>query len=244
MFFREQNTRDMVISELLLVDRSGNTLMLDAPASQINLNKTKLWGKVDITLAPYMLGILTKDSKYPEWISDPYHAACDYPYKTIRFRSNGSFVCYSQDNQIMEGNWEPITDGIRIFGKKYRTPTYYNSSYLQEVKEKTSVTIFQENITVVNCIDSSYEQCKKYFKTMLADRKFYQSFNGKNSPITWWIGLTPFGKVNITADNSDQLMKKLYDFAVSHKAVILDSPLFTDLFLPSDQVEFVYDSGP
>jgi hypothetical protein len=83
-------------------------------------------------------------------------------------------------------------EGIRIFGKKYRTPSLYDSSYLQEVKDKTSVAIFQENITIINCTNASYEQVKKYFKPILAERSFYKEFNGKNAPITWWIGLSPF----------------------------------------------------
>lgn len=229
--------QDMVISELLLVDPSGNSIMLDAPAPPTDINQTKLQGMVDITLAPYMLGILTQNAENMERISVPFEAAWDYPYKTIRFRSNGSFVCYSQDDQIMEGNWEPIPDGIRIFGKRYRAPSVYNSSYLQEVEEKTAVKIFQANITVIHCADTSYEQVKKYFKSILADRNFYKEFNGKNPSATWWIGLKPYGKVKITANNEDQLLKKLFEFAAAHKAVLLRSSLFTDLFLPSDDVQ-------
>lgn len=239
--FLGKSYKDMVISELRLVDDNNNAIILDTPALNIDLKNTKIQGMANLTLEPFMLGIFMKDTKIQEWYSNTYEASYEYPHKSIRFRSNGSFVCYAKDGQIMEGNWEPTTNGVRIFGKKYTTTTnYYNSIYLQEMKEKTAVKIFQENITVFNLANSSYEQVKKCFKTILADRHFYQNYTGKNGPIVWWIGLKPFGEVKITAANTEQLMKKLYDFGVAHKAVLLDSPLFTDLFLPGDQIQQTY----
>jgi hypothetical protein len=188
--------QDMVISELKLLDNNDRVVLVNAPSVKMETNHPELRRALDYSLKPYMLGILDSKQAVPEPYSTGFEASCDYPHRSIRFRSNGSFVCYTDDG-IMEGNWEPVANGVRIFGKKYYTNPF-SSIYLQEVRSKTTIKIFQENIAMIDITKLSLAEAKKFFKPILADRHFYQEFTGKSISAVWWMGIKPYGEARIT----------------------------------------------
>lgn len=229
--------RDMVISELKLLEPNDEPIVFTLPPVRINPTNKMLAEVLDISLAPCMLGILAVGKT-----GDPYsnyEFAFDYPISNIRVRSNGSFVGYFKDGFIAEGSWEPQPDGLRIFGKKYLT--YVNDSiYLQSVKRNNEAKIFQDFIKLIDLTKTSYPEVRKYLQTLLAERGFYELAKASSGPKVWWLGVAPFGQVKITGNNEEELLKACYNKAVSLKAYLLVSPLFTDLFMPSDRVEQIY----
>lgn len=239
--FTGASYKDVVISEVKLLDDKKRLINLNPKL--ININNLDLDNKVksilDISLAPLMVGI-GQNTEH-----DAYYEGF-YPYRKLRLRSNGTFVIYSfYDDVVMEGNWESMPNGVRIFGKKYVTNPR-DSEYMQAVKTKTTVKIFQANLEFIDLIKCDLAVYKKYFKTMLAERKFVQdkSLKPNYNNINWWMSVEPYEEAKIDAKTEDELFKKLLLVARSQKAVLIYSPLFTDLFVPSDETYQPYGWNP
>lgn len=237
--YKGKTYKDLVISELKMLDENGNTMILSVPPVKMNITGNILPRLMDITIEPYMLGVLREEDESQEYYDSSYSAAFDYPHKSIRLRSNGSFVGYFNDGDIMEGNWEPLEDGIRIFGKKYAT-YYSNSIYMESMKQTSTVAIFQDIIKVMDITKLTFQEARKYLKTILAERQFYETYAQNPGLSFWWLGLEPYGSQKIEGKNEEQLLKACYEKAVERKALLLVSPMFTDLFLPAEQVQQVY----
>jgi hypothetical protein len=237
--------KDLVVSELKMLDENGNTIILSVPPVKMNITGTLLPRLMDITIEPYMLGVLREKDPSQEYYSSASGAAYNYPHKSIRLRSNGSFVAYINDNDIMEGNWEPLADGIRIFGKKYAT-YYSNSIYMESTNQTSTVAIFQDVIKIIDMTKLPYNDAKKYFKTILAERQFYEIYAENPGLCFWWLGVEPFGSIKIDGKSEEELLKTCYGKAVERKAFLLVSPMFTDLFLPGEQTQqaYNYEEGP
>jgi hypothetical protein len=230
--------KDLAISEMKLVDQENNPLLFTIPPIRQDIPQS-LSKLVDIALVPYMLGIVWAKDKMDKNYTPDYESAYDYPYCSIRLRSNGSFVGYSKNNFVVEGSWEPISSGVRIFGKKYLTYSD-DAVYMQNRKQNKGVKIFQDSITIYDMTKTPFAVVKKYFKTLLAERSYYQLYRRNPGTMAWWSGTKP-GKVKVTGKSEKELIKACYDLAVASKAHLLVSPLFTDLFLPNEQVEQLYE---
>lgn len=232
--------RDLAISELKLLDQDNNPLVLAVAVPKAAVPE-KIDSLLDRVWKPYMQGIVNVGKTD----SDPgYGEAYDYPSRSIRLRSNGSFVGYSSDGFVSEGNWEAQPDGVRIFGKKYLT--YADDAvYMQENKANSGVKIFQDKIKVYQMAVTPYTpEIKKYLQVLLADRSYYQPERRKWETAVWYTGVKPYGKVQISGKTEEQLLKACYEKAVALKACLLVSPLFTDLFLPGEEVEVEQEYGP
>lgn len=236
--------KDMVISELKLLDENGNTMILSVPPVKMIITGKVLPRLMDISIKPFMLGVLREEDQSKDYYDSSFGSAYDYPHKSIRLRSNGSFVGYFNDGDIMEGNWEPLPDGVRIFGKKYAT-YYSNSIYMESMKQTGTAVIFQDVIKVFDITKLPFSDAKKYLKTILAERSFYKTDADNPGLCFWWLGLEPYGAMKIEGENEEELLKACYKKAVELKAFLLVSPLFSDLFLSSEQVQQVdYYEGP
>lgn len=228
--------RDLLLSELRFLDAADRVVLLETPPQEIKITEN-LAAVVDVSLAPYMFGLSDEADKY--YKSDFYLGY--YPYRGIRFRANGSFVIYCGGNQeIMEGNWEPTADGVRIFGKRYITNPRA-SEYLQAVREKTAVRIFQANVTIKPVAALTYEEARQYLRVMFEERKSYWREAGRNFNL-WWLGIEPFGEVVLKGKNEEELFKKAYAVACEQGAILLASPLFVDLFLPEERTLQTYNN--
>jgi hypothetical protein len=220
--------KDMVLSELRLIDGAGKIIILNVALPDVRVADELLAGMLDKTYGPILLGICSDN----------------FPYRRLRIRSNGSFVAYHY-GMIMEGNWEPVQGGVRLFGKKYYTDPRA-SEYLQAVKSKSGVKIFQANVIIIDPAKSPRADIGKYFKAILADRGFYRLIADKNRPKTmdWWLAADK-KPTKVSGQTEEELVQKAYGAALKNKAVLLYSSLFTDLFLPADQLRYfsVYDEG-
>lgn len=227
--------RDLLLSELRLLDADGRVVMPRTPPLAIKV-PDNISAVMDVSLAPYMLALCNDSDKYyEEYLYFGY-----YPYRGVRFRANGSFVIYCEDNrEIMEGSWEPLGDGVRIFGKRYITNPWA-SAYLQAVKEKTAVRIFQANVTIKPVATLTYEEARQYLRVMLEERKkYWRETEGKIN--LWWMGIEPFEQAKIKGDTEEELLKKAYVVACEQGAILIASSLFVDFFLPEDRTFQTYD---
>lgn len=215
------NYKDMVISELRLVDAGGKAIILNVPVKAPEAVYEPLRQMLDRSFSPLLMGIGTDD----------------FPYRRLRIRSNGSFVSYYY-GQVLEGNWEPTANGVRLFGRKYYTDPR-DSEYLQAAKAKTPVSIFQNIVEITPVAKIPYADCKKYFRPILADRGFYKYVAAKDRPkvMDWWAAIEDDPK-NIQGQTEEALTRKAYDLAAKRKAFLLASPLFTDLFLPGNELDY------
>lgn len=227
--------RDVLISELKFLDEADRIINLQTPHLEPEVTD-RMAGILDITLAPFLLGLGGEYSFY-----DGY-----YPFRSIRFRSNGSFVIYENiRDEIMEGNWEPKKEGTYIFGKRYMTNPR-DSEYLQAVREKRAVRIFSANLTIQKVSSIPFEKAKKYLQTMLEDRDFsgvHSWYSQRGRPVFWWTGLDPYGGIKIEAETAEEFMRRAYELAVEQDAFLIASPLFVDLFVPLNQTTQTYDFG-
>ncbi len=230
--------KDMVISELKLTDQNGAPLVFNVPSVKIDLPNNGLESLLDISLTPYMLGILRTENTSNKYYSANFFEAYDYPYRSLRIRSNGSFVGYFGEGLITEGNWEPLPEGLRIFGKKYIT--YYDDSIYMQTTKKEEIKIFQENMRIIDLSRTSYSDVRKYLKTLLAERRYYQLIEENPGPVIWWMGVEPFEKAKLTGATEEELLKACYNRAVKLKAYFIVSPMSTDLFLPGDKIRHSY----
>lgn len=229
--------KDMVISELKIMDQKGSPLVFNVPSVEINLLNDEHKNLLDVSLTPYMLGILRTQNESNKYHSTDFWAAYDYPRRSLRIRSNGSFVGYFGDGFITEGNWEPLPDGFRIFGKKY--VTYYDDSiYMQNsTRKENEAKIFQETMKIINLNKTPYAEAKKHLKTLLAERGYYRIIKENPGPVIWWMGIEPYENAKLTGNTEEEMLKACYEQAVKLKAYFIVSPMSTDLFMPEDKVQ-------
>lgn len=203
--------KDMLISELRMIGADGRMILLDTPAPRVQTTHKALNKILDKSMSVYMVGAV-----------DYYEGG--YPPLKIRLRSNGSFVAYRDYFEVMEGNWEPFGNGVRLFGKMYSTDPA-DSVYLQAGSTRVESKIFQTNVTIMDVKDLTYFEARKYLKTLMVDRGI---------PIKtgddWSYNFAS------STGNEDEAMRQAYQFAVDQGAVLMISPLFTDIFLPGDVV--------
>ncbi|HEX5036277.1 MAG TPA: hypothetical protein VFX30_03885, partial [bacterium] len=117
--------KDTLISELRFVTPQGQILLPDADLPKPQAPAT--WsGLVDRSYSSFLFQpAACKDCAQDEF-------GVDFPRQRLRLRSDGSFVIYkysevqksdsresptNQSADVLEGNWEPVPAGIRIFGK-------------------------------------------------------------------------------------------------------------------------------
>ena len=150
-----------------------------------------------------------------------YYYLSDYPFRSLRFRSDGSFVIYQYvgGNEIMEGNWEPNRTGARIFGKRYMTNPR-TSEYLQAVQEKRAVRIFQADLVIQKISSVPFDEAKKQLEVMLKN-VIIQGSSKKKNPVFWWMGIEPYGKVHIAGKTKEELMRGVYNKAVEEEALFV-----------------------
>lgn len=227
--------KDMVVSELKLMDQNGNPVVLNVPPINFGVANNLLKEMLDISLAPYMLGVVRPEEQQRTDFDESFYWAMDYPFRRLRIRSNGSFVAYLDEGMVAEGNWEPLSDGLRIFGKKY--VTYYSDSiYMQDTKKDNETRIFQETIKIIDLSKTPYSEGKKYLKTLLAERNYYDLIAENPGPVNWWMGIEPHYKAKLTAKSEEELLKACYDKAAELNAFFLVSPMFTDLYFSEKQI--------
>lgn len=228
--------KDVLISEIRFVDAQGN---LVAPA--VALPKVA---------APAAFGGLL-DRSYSSFLHQPRKEPEDSGMKCdnerIRLRSNGTFVIYkdfefnrkdrperpqNMEANVLEGNWEPKGDKLRLFGRQYQT-SLLDSDYLQErAVSKRPVTIFQSELSAKPYQQLSAEEKNKLFTYL---------WNKKKGPATqtqklyWSFSASSYASAE--GASQAELFKSLDALLQKLNPYYLSSSVLTDLVLPTDQVD-------
>jgi hypothetical protein len=168
-----------------------------------------------------------------------------YVDRTIRFRSNGTFVIYDlqdrwnddEDNDkpdyIYEGNWENAEQGIRIFGKKY-SPSYGASQYLTG-QEGSSYGIFQSNVSIKQYVDITDTQRIAILRQMI--KQDLGSETNMLKPMKWPTCLEDkvTSRSQISGRNLDDLLKKIDAYMMKKNVYYFSSDVLKTLVFPFDE---------
>lgn len=227
--------KDVLISEIRFIDAQGN-LVLPAVA----------FPKVS---APPAFSKLINRSfssllSQPVSITNERITACDN--NRIRIRDNGTFVIYkgfdygrndskqepqNVNAQVLEGNWEPKENKIRIFGRQYSTVLKL-SEYLSN--KKTSVpqtTIFQSEMSAKPYVELSPAEKQTLFAYLWAKKK---GPSNKTQEMYWTL-LTETPDDMVKGKNYENLIETLDGVLKSLNPYWLNSSVFQDLVLSSDK---------
>lgn len=150
--------KDVLVSELRLIALDGRILLPDVQAPAPDL--------------PDELMELT-DRSYAGFVHGSMNSVICHE-SSIRLRSNGTFVIYTDTQnigmntytRIIEGNWEPRKGarGIRLFGKRYAASlAEYDGGYLPygddaDYDEFVTPRIFQSNMSIGRFNDLSAKE--------------------------------------------------------------------------------------
>ena len=243
--FAGSKYKDVLLSEVRFKDAAGNILL---PVVGLPKNKipTPLGRFVDRSFVAFLHSPFSgKTPECPE--------ACNN--SSIRVRSNGTFVIYkdydygggarpmdgSLSARVIEGNWEPKGDRIRIFGKKYTT-TLKNSSYLQESLNNSVTGIFQSDMTIEPYDKLSQEGRMKVLGFLFKSSRM-STGSGGDGKIRWLTGIhlpggsdeSPMGSFFV-GENESALLKNVDSELRKRNPYYVDSTVYSGLVLPVAEV--------
>lgn len=252
--------KDLLLSELRFLDDKGTMIQPVVPFKIVT--PPAIWKPlIDKSFSVILHHPMTKKE------ADQEHGDCCYSLSRrcdnarIRIRSNGTFVIYKGfdfskiyddrreaptgvESVVMEGNWEPVGDNIRIFGRQYKT-ALVTSEYLTKAPTAPRSTIFQSELSL-----------SKYGKLSPAERSKLLQFlwqkkrgPGDGQAVQWGVGLSVqnmledtsakggmYGGYDIPAANYKELAKEMDHFLSLLNPYWIHSSVLDDLFEATDTV--------
>lgn len=252
--------KDVLVSELRLVGGDGKLILPQAALPKVAA-PAAFQGMVNRSYASILhqpaAGKLPEEFEFYTNLSK----GCDNA--RLRLRDNGTFVIYKDFNygksdsavkptdinaNVLEGNWEPKGENIRIFGRKYVT-ALQKSEYLQEAASAVPrVAIFQSELTVKPYRSLTEEEKQKLFAMLWAKKK---GSPNQVQPFTWvlgatkWNGTDQYKKRQVSAPNYAALVKAVDVLLQELNPLYVSSSVLSDLLLPTDEAEACwYSSTP
>lgn len=251
--------KDVLISELRAVGPGGKLLLPEvelpkvaAPAIFQNLVNRSY---ASILHQPIV-------GKLPEEYDLDFSLGAKCDNSRIRIRDNGTFVIYKDFNYgkedsaakptsinagVLEGNWEPKGDKLRIFGKKY-VSALQKSEYLQEpASAEPRVQIFQSEVEAKPYRSLTAEEKQKLFAFLWAKKG--GSSNRKQSFVwvlgsTRWNGSDAYKKTQVEGSDFDALIKSIDPILTELNPIYINSSVLSDLFLPTDETQACWSIRP
>jgi hypothetical protein len=170
-------------------------------------------------------------------------------YNHIRIRDNGTFVIYkwadvgkvdsestpfTLTGNVLEGNWEPKLNDIRIFGKKYPT-TIAASEYLKEQGNAVTSAIFQSELAVKRYSEMTPSERQQALALLWTSKAGPAN---KAQKLIWFTSLIQpaGGPVDYKGANYADLIKNLDAALAQRNPYYISSTQFTDLVLPTDSL--------
>lgn len=227
--------KDVLISEIRFIDDQGN-LVLPAVAFS------------KVTAPPAFANLINRS--FSSFLSQPVSitseriTACDN--NRIRIRDNGTFVIYKGFNygrkdskqkpqnvnaQVLEGNWEPKGDKIRIFGRQYSTVLKLSEYLSNKTTSVPQTTIFQSEISAKPYAEMTPTEKQTLFAYLWAKKKGPSN----KAQEMYWTLLTEAPDKMVNGKNYENLIETLDGVLKSINPYWLNSSVFQDLVLSSDQ---------
>lgn len=238
--------KDVLISELRFLDGKGG-MILPTAALPKAVAPAGFAGLVNRSYAAFLHQPMAADDPEATW-----GALCDN--SRLRLREDGSFVIYkgfdygkpdsvekpaNVDANVLEGNWEPKGDKIRIFGRQYVT-ALRQSEYLQGAKPAAPrAAIFQSELSIKPYVQLTREEKQTLFAYLWTKKK---GAAGKNRPLIWPVNV--LGPPEVTGADYGELVKKLDEALSPLNPYYLQSSVVNDLFLPADKTSECYGGVP
>lgn len=159
--------------------------------------------------------------------------------RSLRLRGDGSFVIYGKahdeeekkkTDQVMEGSWELLPTGIRIFGKRY-AETVIRTEYSRTAR-RIPASIFQSELKIARFHDltpAEKQQLVSLIWTRIAGK--VDSAAGEQMEI-----FGPDKTVLARGPGEKALLADLVKKLESMNPWTVSSPVLADAMLPSDQV--------
>ena len=228
--------KDVLISELRFVDDKGNILLPAAPLPKLTYDKK--WNEfLDRSWSTFLHGIAPGPEECFEGCNN----------KSLRLRSNGTFVIYldfgsvsndgSESANVLEGNWTVEQDKLRIFGKRYATQLR-SSDYIKAEKTRSVPTanLFQSYITVTRYNDLSKAEQEGILQAMIKRRPPVKDAGiGFSWVNTCKVAVKP-EPGGLFADTWSGLMSSTRKYLEKINPYYVESSVVTDLFMPTDSV--------
>jgi len=159
--------------------------------------------------------------------------------RSLRVRGDGSFVIYGKaydeeerkkTDQVLEGNWELLPTGIRIFGKRY-SETVIRTDYSRTAR-KLPASIFQSELKIARFHDltaAEKQQLAALIWTRIAGK--VEDLGTQPAEI-----LGPGNTVVARGAGEKTLLAELVKKLETMNPWTVSSPVLADAMLPSDDV--------
>lgn len=236
--------KDVLLSEMRLITPQGQVILPQAVLPRPM--PPTAW-------APWVDRSLTSFLFQPVACSDCAERAYDanFLHQRVRLRSDGSFVVYKYEetqktdaqasplNQVadvLEGNWEPVPAGIRIFGKKHPTLLAV-SEYLKEAAPSAEAAIFQSELRLKRYGELSPNERQGLFDRLWTAKRGPAA---KNQGVRWDSCLLSekYTQTDGNAFGADRgAVFQAWDrFLKGVNPYVVESTMLTDVFLPTEDV--------
>lgn len=250
--------KDVLLSELRFLDDKGTMVQPIVPFKTVT--PPMVWRPlIDKSFSVILHHPMTKKEANPQ-DSCCYQLSRRCDNARIRIRSNGTFVIYkgfdfskgyndrpeaptNVDSAVMEGNWEPVGDKIRIFGRQYKT-ALVNSEYLTSATPPAPrSTIFQSELSLSQYAKIAHADRSKLIQTLWQKKRG----PGAGQEVTWGIGVTAnpsasndsvkngdYGGYDVTAANSEKMTNTMDQALTTLNPYWIHSSVLDDLVIPTD----------
>lgn len=253
--------KDVLLSELRFLDDKGAMVQPVVPFKAVT--PPAIWKPlIDKSFSVILHHPMTKKEANPE-NSCCYQLSRRCDNARIRIRSNGTFVIYkgfdfskkyndnpespaNVDSVVMEGNWEPVGDKIRIFGRQYKTALVSSEYLTSATPPAPRSTIFQSELSLSQYAKIAPADRSKLIQTLWQKKRG----PGAGQEVTWGIGVTAnpsvsndsvkngefggYGGYDITADNSEKITKTMDQVLTALNPYWIHSSVLDDLVIPTD----------
>ncbi len=233
--------KDTLISEMRFVTPQGQIVLPQTAMPQPSAPAA--WAPlVDRSYSSFLFQPMScKDCKGEEF-------GADFPRQRLRLRSDGSFVIYksievqrpdskekpiSQTADVLEGNWEAVPAGIRIFGKKYPT-VIATSEYLKETAPTNDAAIFQSELHLKRYAELQPNEKQELFNQLWIAKKGPAA----KAPARWdhcTLGQNHLQSPREIFGNTPTEVFQTWDrFLQGINPYVIQSTMLTDAFLPTE----------
>jgi len=207
-----KNYPDILLSEIRLLDDKGNIIIPKVTPEFAKPSKT-LSSWVDRSL------------------SSEIRSGLEYDFK---LRSDGSFAIFRQsfdfsngetEETIWEGGWEEQKNNVRVFGKRYSSRANWAQLAYGLAEKRSAVEIFQTEIAIREFKALSTDEQNNLLSLVL---KMRTPSGGKMTSVSTLKG----GFLEF--QNEEVMKSKLKESFLKNNAVVIESPLFSDVLIPSE----------
>ncbi len=244
--------KDVLISEMRLLGAAGELLLPQTELPRV-VPPAGFQGLIDRSFASILHQPVWGDL---EVLGGPdYRLSRHCDNARIRLRGNGTFVIYKDFNygktdsaqrptninaNVLEGNWEPKGDKLRIFGRKYVTALQQSEYLAGAVAVPSRTEIFQSEVSVKPYMSLTPQEKTALFAYLWQKKKGPAA---KNQKFLWVIGNINENRT-VAGGNYDDLVKKMDAELTSLNPYCLNSSVLNDLLLPSDGVDSCFSFEP